>query len=210
MQNVEKFQTFVNAIIESVKHRYLIEENEEITTLFYRLSSDNLKNKVIVRIKRSSSPLSYWRTLLLSTANNEEEYNLTLDWVASVKNELLDPESSDLYLFSFINDPDQTLDDCINLETNERFCRKYILRPKETTEDFLNRTFLALLASEKSNEEISDPLLVALSNTSTDNSWFNKQEQNKWREAFLSGQSSYDLIELLFSNSENSSHETPQ
>jgi len=115
-----------------------------------------------------------------------------------VKDELLEPENGDLYLFAVIKDESLSINQCTNIEASDRICRKYILRPEETIDSFLGRSFISPVMSEASSGKLFDPLHLALESTSVQHEWFDSSEQERWQEAFLSGKNGQELIELLF------------
>jgi hypothetical protein len=53
-------------------------------------------------------------------------------------------------------------EDAARLETDDRFCRKVVVREGEDTDSFLDRSFLATLSPSGSSDSISDPLLASL------------------------------------------------
>jgi hypothetical protein len=114
------------------------------------------------------------------------------------KEELLDPESADLYLIVMLENMDLTLEECVSMEASEKFCRKFILRPDETIEDLMKRTFLPVIIEDKTTDAVFDPLTVALNDTGKDAEWFSANERDRWRALLLSSKSGHDLVEKLF------------
>jgi len=105
-----------------------------------------------------------------------------------------------LYLIAAITSPELSIDICTNIESNDKFCRKYLLRPQETIEGLLGRTFLNPLTNEASEVEIVDPLHTALANTLKNLPWFTSDIQAFWKVTLLSGKTSADLIDNLFTD----------
>lgn len=73
----------------------------------------------------------------------------------------------------------------LRIESTEQFCRKYVLRPTETLENFLERTFLAKPNAVIKELLSTDPLIKSFLAVQSENNWFNSEEQKKWKEALL-------------------------
>jgi hypothetical protein len=191
----------VHVILENA-YRFEVEENNK--TITHILNACSIDNAIIhiLRLRRKGNPLSEWKTLVIRVMDSVEGFRQTLNTIASIKDLLIDPESSDLYFFGAFNNTKISKFEILKYESSDLFCRKYILRPGEDLPDFLQRTFLSDLKTEKSDESISDPLSIALSVTSQDHRWLIEEKQKLWREAFLSGKSGFELIDLIFDDNE--------
>lgn len=196
-----KFDKIKSKIKNLIKDRYFFDDNVEFIEELMSLSADNLKNKDILRIKRINVKVNNWKTLLfieILSLNEDEikaELKSALSWVAIVKEKLLGPENTDLYLFLAFN-RDISVEECLRIESTEQFCRKYVLLPKEDILDFIDRTFLQTFKSSEGTAESADPIVKAFSSTLAEFSWLTPEIQTKWNKAFseLSGS---ELLEGL-------------
>ena len=187
---------FVQAIENQVKKRFLVEGNTGIEK-YERLADDSLSDISVMRLQRCMSVTSHFRTVLISVLENKNELEAVLRWAAEVRRELRDPETSDLYLIIAIKDlPDES---CARIESGEEFCRKFVLRKNESPNDLISRTFITQLLDKKSDEIITDPLLEAFRKTENQCKSFDKDMQSYWKELLLSGLTSADLVNELFS-----------
>ena len=207
-----KKELLIKAIYIAIDGLFQIQPDEGFSKKLEEIKPRELTDVATLRIQRLPNSeitmLSFdtWRTVLVTVLANKDQVRHALRWAALVKDVLLDPESSDLYLFiAFENQADLTIESCIHLESTEQFCRKYVLRPEETPEQLVERTFLAPLISSSMNTRVSDPLIAAFSNTGSQHTWFNTAEQNRWQKIFLSGKKGDELVDELFrKRSENS------
>jgi len=192
-----KFEELENTIHLCIKDRFVVDDSD-IFKILLKVSPDELSIKKVLRLKRNNYPnLKTYKTILVVGITDDKEMAFPLKWAASVKEILLDPETSDLYLFIYQNG-NISLETCLRIESTEQFCRKFILHPKETIEHFLERTFLAKL--EASTEEVlsTDPLLKAFTEVQKEFDWLTSKEQKRWSEILLSGKTGSELIEDLF------------
>ena len=204
-------QQLVTSISDAVAERFiLVSESDKIDAL-KALASEALNDIDVLRIQRRSTGTTGWRTFIIAYLDSAKEIDRALEWSAYCKEELLDPESADLYLLIIINNLDMSIEECVNIEANEKFCRKFILRPNEGINDLLKRTFLLPIDDQAGSGKILDPLTIALANTAKTSSWLSSEELHRWRGLLLSSSSGQDLIELLFnySQEERSDHEIP-
>lgn len=198
-------ELLISAIYIAIDGRFQIDPNEDFLKKLEEIKPSELTDAAALRIQRLPSSegatlsLDTWRTVLVTVLANEDQLRHAFEWAALVKETLLDPESSDLYLFiAFENQTNLQIESCISIESTDPFCRKYVLRPAETPEQLIERTFLAPLTSSSVNNSISNPLLAAFSSTETQHPWFNATEQNRWHKIFLSGKTGHDLVDELF------------
>jgi hypothetical protein len=199
----------LSKMLESIANRYTASNDlsyYELLKGFYKDPNENIR---VLRIRRSSSDKASWKTILFAFNINEHSIPLSFTWAAAVQQELLNNESSDLYLF-IIPNADQPLpkENCIYIESNDQYCRKYVMRPGETFEELLNRTFLYNFETSSVVNEISDPLVTALQKTGEAISSFSEDEQTLWKSILLSGQQGFDMaLKLINPPSQNSQND---
>ena len=80
---------------------------------------------------------------------------------------------------------------------SEDICRKFVLRPNETIESFIERTFLKQVEAPQPLDLGQDPLISAFSGLEEQFDWFSEAEKARWKEAFGSGASGSDLFDAL-------------
>lgn len=191
-----------SVVIEKITHavngRFLLSDDDTFYTEMVNIISDDIADKAVMRIKRALPNAVNWRTILIAVLSSYQEFKKAMRWAAAVKDELLEPEIGDIYLIAIIEDENPSLGQCTNLEASDRICRKYVLRPQETIDELIDRTFIASVLSASTNGNISDPLYLALDKTHKDFPWLGDNEQNNWRQALLSGKSGAELIDILF------------
>ncbi len=196
-----KFDGIKIKICDMIDDRYMFDDNVEFIEELLSFSAENLKHKEIIRIKRLSTEVNSWKTLIFieiaadSESEIKTELKNALSWVAAVKENLLGPESTDLYLFLAFN-YDIGVEECLRIESTEQFCRKYVLLQNEEISDFVNRTFLQKLLSSEDTAQGTDPLERAFSNTLAQFSWFTPELQKRWKKSFseLSGSELFDEL----------------
>jgi hypothetical protein len=193
--NIEKLVLEIENI---TVNRFDIQKDNEVIDDILLSSDDALFDKSSVRLRRISNISGGWRTILLSSISHKEEILHVIKWAAACRDLLTEPEASDLYLFIDTSMCNLSIEEATKIESSEQFCRKYVTRPDEILSDFLKRTFLQPLIGSDSHTNISDPLLDALKKTGEEYSWFTEGNQMLWREAFLSGASGSDLVDMLF------------
>ena len=196
-----KFDGIGTIISNIINDRYVFDDKKGFKEELLSLSDENLKHKEILRIKRLRTKVDRWKTIVFVEIEAESEKEIkvelkkTFRWIASIKENLLGAESTDLYLFLAFN-CDITTEECLRIESTEQFCRKYVLLPNEKISDFINRTFLQKLVSIKDDVESKDPLERAFSNTLVQHSWLTPEIQRRWKKAFteLSGSELFDAL----------------
>ena len=125
------FEQFANHIKENIQARFHMERPNVIQTEMLDLTPQGIANKEVFRFCRPiSSNVSnqFWKTLLV-TGIDPDQIRDVLQWAALCKELLLDPETSDVYLFiiwSGENNP--SIEECLRIEANEDFCRKFVLK----------------------------------------------------------------------------------
>jgi hypothetical protein len=150
-------------------------------------------NSHVVRLKRSNMERAGWRTVLLIEPSLAA-LQAANQWAADVRDVLPEPENSDLYMFLMISGVAKN--DAARIETDDRFCRKFVVSESESTGDFLNRTFLAALDPAGDVETLSDPLVSALNTLSNAHSW-SAPHIAAWRAQLLTNQNGADVVRIL-------------
>ncbi len=200
----------LNAFIESyIEGRFQIEHDTNTANQFFGLDANEIVKKKVLRLQRikqnANSHTNNWKTLLIVELQNKGEIQSALQWSATVKDALLDPETADLYLLIIFdrNDIDISVDECYSIESSEKYCRKYVQRPGQTAVELIDRTFFSKLEDAQQQDDAVDPINTAMATTAEKHPWFTVEEQRKWRAALLSNESGNELIESLFSQIKN-------
>lgn len=193
----EQFTAHINSVIEN---RFSIENQNDIQAEMLALLPENIGNKQVLRFCRqdSSDTLSRYMKTLLIVGIASDNLRDALQWAALCKEVLLDPETSDVYLFiMWLGDNNPSIEECLRIEANEDFCRKFVLRLNETVESFIERTFLKKIDVSELLDLGQDPLISAFSGLEEHFSWFDQAEKTRWKEAFNSVASGSDLFDAL-------------
>lgn len=201
------YENLIQGISLAIRDRFSIDTDSCANIL--ALCPQELSEKAMLRFERITEPkLPTRKTVLIVSIEDDSRTVHALRWAAIAKEILTDPESSDLYLFICFKQ-NVPLEVCLRIESTEQFCRKYVLHPAETIEHFLERTFLAKPASSSQGSLSADPLIKSFVSVEVENSWFNTEEQNRWKTILLSGSTGSDLIEELF-NLNKGENEVPE
>lgn len=148
-----------------------------------------------VRLKRLKLVNAGWRTVLITECPYGLEYiQSAFRWAADVRDMLAEPQTVDLYMFMLIKGIES--EDASRFETDDRFCRKVVLREGEDIASFLDRSFLASLTPASVGNEINDPLLASLSSLCQAHSWV-KPHIEQWRELLLSEKTGDEVVQSL-------------
>ncbi|EGH27730.1 hypothetical protein PSYJA_01314 [Pseudomonas syringae pv. japonica str. M301072] len=182
-------QELASAIIQRVEGRYDVCPRDVTELMLPEVEYDSH----VLRLKRSHIERAGWRTVLLI------ELPLTAlqaanQWAADVRDVLPEPETADLYMFLMIGGIAK--DDAARIETDDRFCRKVVVRESEAAGDFLNRTFLAALDPAGDVETFSDPLVSALNTLSNARPW-SVPHIAVWRAQLLTNKNGVDVVRIL-------------
>jgi hypothetical protein len=188
-----KFEEFTKEISENIADRFKVISSDKYSFL----APTSLNCKTIFEVQLLKSEAKGLKTVLLASINSFDDLIYPLKWAAAVKDILLDPQSADLYLIIHQNG-NIPLETCLRIESSEEFCRKFILRPEETTEGLINRTFLSKLIDDSSEEISNSPTLNAFNSMRKENDWMEESEQKRWQELLLSDMESYDIIQSIF------------
>lgn len=201
MSEVINIENVRNAFVQSASNKYEVEDLDSNISNLMGLAPVQLTEIGILRLKRKTNFTGYWKTLIFVILESVDEFPLAFNWIASIKEDLLDPESSDLYFIGGVKDSSISQELCTNIESGDQFCRKYILRPGETISSLIDRTFLANLTESSVEQEIVDPLYMAIQQTAKRLPSFSDKQQEYWRDKLLSGNSGAELIDQLFKQS---------
>lgn len=148
-----------------------------------------------VQLKRVNQEGAGCRTVLIAAFPfDSAKIQGAFRWAADVRDVLAEPQTADLYMFMLIEGI--ASEDASRLETDDRFCRKVVVREQEDVDSFLDRSFLATLSPAGSSNNISDPLLASLNSLGLVHSWVVPHLET-WRELLLSGKSGVDIAEAL-------------
>lgn len=188
----------VAGINEKAKEKYVLRTEGEDIDQWMSYCPDNKDDYAIIRLKRHNNRSEFWKTILIAFVAEPDFFQSAFNWIASIKDELLDPETADLYFIGAVTASEVSIEFCTNIETKEQFCRKYILRPGETMQALMDRTFLATLDGSKLSTEIADPLFTAINQTGLRINTFTAGQQTHWRNVLLNGKTGADLIDDLF------------
>jgi hypothetical protein len=197
------FEPFTEHINSVVENRFSIENQSDIRAGMLTLLPENISDRQVLRFYRRhpSDRLSRYMKTLLMVGTTVDKIRDVLQWVALCKEVLLDPETSDLYLFIlWLGDNKPSIEECLRIEANEDFCRKFVLRPNETVESFIERTFLKKNDVPEPLDLGQDPLISAFSGLEEQFGWFGEGEKARWKEVFDSGASGSDLFEALITH----------
>lgn len=181
----------VTAISKRAEGRYVVSLSE---TFQLGLSSIEI-DSTTVQLKRLNQEGAGWRTVLIAAFPCDSAHiQGAFRWAADVRDMLAEPQTADLYMFMLIEGI--ASEDAARLETDDRFCRKVVVREQEDVDSFLDRSFLATLSPASSSDSISDPLLASLGSLGLAHSWVVPHLET-WRELLLSGKSGGDIAEDL-------------
>lgn len=114
-----------------------------------------------------------------------------------------------MYLIILPQDYELTIDECINIESSEKFCRKFVLRPLETIDELLGRTFLIPISSAGPEGGIQDPLTLALKEIQNAIPLFDEKEQTQWKKLLLTVSNGQELVDKIFNNDSVKPNEAP-
>ena len=181
----------VEAISKRAEGRYevLLSDAFQLASPLIEIASNK------VQLKRVNQESAGWRTVLIAAFPFEvAKIQGAFRWAADVRDMLSEPQTADLYMFMLIEGI--ASEDAARLETDDRFCRKIVVREEEDVDSFLDRSFLATLSPAGSSNNISDPLLASLNSLGLAHSWVVPHLET-WRELLLSGQSGSDIAEAL-------------
>ncbi|HDL6958794.1 MULTISPECIES: ABC-three component system middle component 1 [Enterobacterales] len=148
-----------------------------------------------IQLKRINRENAGWRTVLITAfPSDRDNIQSAFRWAADIRDILAEPQTADLYMFMLIDGIES--EDAARLETDDRFCRKVVLREREDIDSFLDRSFLASLTPAKGGNDISDPLLASLNSMCQAHTWVEPHLET-WRELLLSEKSGDEIVNSL-------------
>lgn len=159
------------------------------------LAGDEIHDRQVVTLRKSALAAAGNKTILIAWLHSPDDIKYGAKWAACVRDVLPEPEASDLYLILAAEEFSEGI--CSNLEADEQFCRKYALRPHETPDDMVLRTFLAPLDAKDDDSNIADPVISAMRMTGKGHEWLDGGQQEYWKELFLSDRESSNIASLL-------------
>ncbi|HDS1738275.1 hypothetical protein NPS49_05830 [Pseudomonas putida] len=182
-----KLQQLIAAVGQRVEGRYEIQLADDMGLPEVEYPSQ------ILRLKRARLANAGWRTVLLIELPSPA-VQAAHQWAANIRDVLPEPETSDLYMFLVLQDT--THDEATRIETDDRFCRKVVVRQQETPMEFLDRTFLAALDPPGDVEKLSDPLAAAFQALSSAQTW-TRDHIDFWKMELLSSTNGADVARSL-------------
>jgi len=204
------FEQFASHIKDSIQSRLKKKRKKFFKKELVELKHNKIPNKKVLRFCRqlpSDESNQFGKTILV-TGIEPDQIRDVLQWAALCKEVLLDPETSDVYLFiMWPGEYNPSIEECLRIEANEDFCRKFVLRPGETVESFIERTFLKKIDAPEPLDLGQDPLISAFSGLEQQFSWLDEGEKARWRAAFNSGASSFELFNTLLTSNKSESNE---
>lgn len=182
-------QEVASAIIQRVEGRYEVCPRDVTELMLPEVDYES----DVIRLKRSHIEKAGWRTILLIELPLAA-LQAANQWAADVRDVLPEPETADLYMFLMISGIAK--DDAARIETDDRFCRKVVVRESEAAADFLNRTFLAALDPAGDVETLSDPLVSALNALTKAHPW-SAPHIAAWKAELLTNRNGADVVRVL-------------
>lgn len=193
-----QIENWITSWKDFVSPRFVFCEPPEKLSSLSRIAGNDFSSRVLF-VRRAGGNYSGYRTILVTHSDTLQASGAALHWAASVRDILPEPATADIYLFMHIEMA--SMDDCLRLEADDQYCRKYVKRPDENGEEFLKRTFLAAPVDPRRMGEMSDPLSASLSQTAKVHGWFSPEEQKHWRQSLMSGVTGQELAALILNNS---------
>jgi len=181
----------VAAILTRAEDRYEVSypDSFEVATPMAEIDS------AVIQLRRVNRDRAGWRTVLIAAIPYDlAKIQSAFRWAADVRDTLAEPQTADLYMFMLIEGV--ASEDAARLETDDRFCRKVVVREGENADSFLDRSFLATLSPSGSSDNINDPLLASMGTLGLTHSWV-LPHLDVWRELLLSGKSGSDVADAL-------------
>lgn len=181
----------ITAAIEArAVERFEVSQDDHVT----RSSSLQNGGHRILRLRRVGRNAGARTVLIAHIANERESLRMAFMCAADVRESLPDPEASDLYMIMAIDGVSDQ--DASRIETDDRFCRKYVLRSGESVYSLLDRSFLVSGQAESQLAALNDPFRVALTAVAEAHPWM-RGHMDGWRGALLSGDGTSELVDRL-------------
>ena len=184
-------QELVTAITKRAKGRYEVHfpDVEEMVSPSIDIGM------TAIQLRRINRENAGWRTVLITAfPSNVDNIQSAFRWAADIRDILAEPQTADLYMFMLIDGVES--EDAARFETDDRFCRKVVLRKQEDIDSFLDRSFLASLTPARGGNDISDPLLASLNSMCQAHAWV-EPHLEAWRELLLSEKSGDEIVNAL-------------
>lgn len=154
----------------------------------------------VMRLQRKGRSAGARTILVVQCSNERESLRGAFMVAAHLRDSMPEPEASDLYMIMAIDSvSDQN---AARIETDDRFCRKYVLRNDENIYSLLDRSFLVSDQGGAQRAAITDPFRVAISAVADAHPWV-KDYIDAWRLALLSGDSNSELVDKLLETAKN-------
>lgn len=162
-----KADVLMNMILSRAEGRYVADLASEDVHELRSLAAASLE-AAVCRLRRNDK--ASWRTILLACVPySEEAVRTTYSWAAEVRERLPGTQSADLYLMALMDEvPDA---EGLKIETDDNFCRKYVLRVGENPADFIDRTFLGHVKAESEAGPLQNPVVTALQTMAKSHPW---------------------------------------
>jgi hypothetical protein len=197
-----EINSIIDNFIQKAAGKYRVAQDDNSPEFRWPIASQDWQRTVLT-LNRLARTDAFARTVLVASGSSDAELEEVYKWCAYVKGNLLDPETADLYLFLVYNEPIPELEVCLQVEANELYCRKFVLRPQERFDDLLNRSFLSEPAASTVGQERSEPLKQALLETAVNFPWLNGGEMERWRQILLADGSGNELSTSLYQQPSN-------
>lgn len=197
-----EINSIIDNFIQKAAGKYKVAQDDNSPEYRWPITSDNWQ-KTVLTLNRSARIDASARTILVASGSSNAELEEIYKWCAYVKGNLLDPGTADLYLFLVYNEPIPDLEVCLQVEANELYCRKYVLRPQERFDELLNRSFLSEPSLAAAGQERSEPLKQALLETAINFPWLTASELERWRQVLLTEGSGNELATSLYQQPSN-------
>lgn len=156
------------------------------------LALETLTDVRALKLRRPASVSKTARTILVGYVSGANQIRELSRWSAEVRDNLLEPETSDLYLFLVADGVAQH--ECSRIESDEQFCRKYVASSLDAFSALLDRTFLSALGNSQQTPALADPVTVAFELTQKTYPWLDKAVQDKWLDALATDRPGKDLV----------------
>lgn len=184
--------TVVEHIALRAQGRYLTGSEESSAAEFIALSSSEVSKRVF-RLRRNES--AGWRTILIAHAPySEDAVRSTYSWAANVRERLPGAQSADLYMLMLMDGIAD--EEAAKIETDENFCRKFVLKSNESLTDILDRTFLGPVSAQDDGGPVQNPVVVAIEAMVQTHPWA-RALVSEWERVLIQGNSAEAIAFLM-------------
>jgi len=158
---------FTREILARASGRYIASVGSEEDKAFLQLAAEGV-NGAVCRLQRSDN--ARWRTILVADAPySEAAIQSAYSWAANVRERLPGTQSADLYMLIVMRDV--PFEEAVKIETDDNFCRKYVLGPDESIDNFFDRTFLGPVKAQSDGGPLQNPVVTALQSVVKNHAW---------------------------------------